>query len=71
MDVRQRNSMGMGKAPEAGNFGVKSFADTESNGKSMGGSDGTILPDSQRCSPVGMGGGKMMAQSNPSHGKHK
>lgn len=70
-DIAQRKGMAMGKGPMAGDFGVKSFKETSMDGKSMGNSDGTILSESQRCSPVGMGGGKMAAQSNPDHGKHK
>jgi hypothetical protein len=68
--VRQRYNMGMGKEMDSGNFGVKSFSETMENGKSMGSSDGTTLSDKQRCCPVGMSG-KMDAQRQPDHGKHK
>lgn len=69
--VRQRASMAMDKGMASGDFGVKSWATSMSDGKSEGSSNGTILSDSARCCPVGMGGGKMMAQKNPDHGKHK
>jgi hypothetical protein len=63
--------MAMGKEAMGGNdFGVKSFATAMSNGKSMGSSDGTVLSESQRCAPVGMGS-KMDAQGQPDHGRHK
>lgn len=69
--IRQRKEMAMGKEPMGGSdFGVKSFAKAMSDGKSMGGSDGTMLSEKQRCAPVGMGGGKMKAQANPEHGNH-
>jgi len=70
--IRQRKEMAMGKEAMGGNdFGVKSFATAMSNGKSMGSSDGTVLSESQRCRPVGMGGSKMDAQRQPDHGRHK
>lgn len=69
--IRQRKEMAMGKEPMGGSdFGVKSFATTMSNGASMGSSDGTVLSESQRCRPVGMGR-KMDAQAQPDHGRHK
>jgi hypothetical protein len=68
--VRQRAMMAMDKDTDGGKFGVKSFSDTMSNGKSMGGSDATMLSESARAKPVGMGS-KMDAQAQPDHGKHK
>lgn len=68
--IRQRASMAMDKGMASGDFGVKSFSTSMSNGPSMGSSDGTTLSESQRCKPVGMGG-KMGAQANPDHGRHK
>jgi hypothetical protein len=68
--IRQRGEMAMGKGPMSGDsFGVKSFGDTISNGKSMGSTDPTILPEGKRCPPVSQSG-KLPAQSNPDHGKH-
>lgn len=69
-DIGQRKGMAMGKGPMANDFGVKSFKDTMSDGKSQGSSDATILSEKQRCAPVGVGGGKMKAQANPEHGSH-
>jgi hypothetical protein len=70
-DITQRKNMAMGKGPMTGDFGVKSFKETMMDGKDMGSSDGTILSESARCAPVGMGGSKMDAQRQPDHGKHK
>jgi hypothetical protein len=68
--IRQRGEMAMGKGPMSGDsFGVKSFGDTNSNGKSMGSTDATILADSKRTPPVSQAG-KMPAQCQPDHGKH-
>lgn len=68
--IRQRAMMGEGKGTMSGDFGVKSFASSMSDGKSMGSSDGTMLSDKQRCCPVGQGS-KMDAQAQPEHGRHK
>lgn len=70
-DITQRKNMAMGKGMEAGTFGVKSFKDSMMDGKGMGSSDGTVLSEKERCSPVKMGSGKMAAQANPQHGSHR
>lgn len=69
--ISQRKEMAMGKPAMGGNdFGVKSFKESNMDGKGMGSSDGTTLSESQRTKPVGMGS-KMDAQANPDHGRHK
>lgn len=69
--VSQRKAMASDGEMAKGDFGVKSFSGAMSDGKSMGSSDGTMVPESARCCPVGMGSAKMDAQANPNHGKHK
>lgn len=69
--VRQREAMATGGGMAKGEFGVKSFSSEMSDGKNQGSSDGAMVPESQRCCPVGMGSSRMGAQANPNHGKHK
>lgn len=68
--ISQRKAMATGGKMADGNFGVKSFSDAMSNGKSMGSAAATTLAEKQRAAPVKMGGGKMAAQANPDHGSH-
>jgi hypothetical protein len=70
-DITQRKNMAMGKGPMTGDFGVKSFKESNMDGKDMGSSDGTMLSEKARAAPVKGGGGKMMNQAQPEHGPHK
>ena len=70
MDIGQRKMMAMDKGVDAGKFGVKSFSDSMSDGKSMGSPAATVLSEKQRCAPCNVGGGKMKAQAQPMHGNH-
>ena len=68
--IRQRASMAMDKGMSSGDFGVKSFAKSNSDGKDMGSPDATMLSEKARAAPIKGAGGKMMNQSNPDHGPH-
>lgn len=58
-------------AADGGSFGVKSFAESFSNGKSQGSADATMLSEKQRAAPVRYDSGKMPGQAQPDHGRHK
>jgi hypothetical protein len=58
-------------ASDGGSFGVKSFVEANSNGKSMGSPDATMLSEKQRAATVTYDSKKMPAQGNPDHGRHK
>jgi hypothetical protein len=74
--VRQRNSMGMGKAPMGGDFGVATLAEANKSGGQNHGAhvkhDGIHLGDGERSNPppISMGKGMMSATAHSHHGPH-